>query len=260
MLVQGLLLATPSKVQSWASKHAAEAPDPSVEVGDDGLPLGVFQRHSLSPRKTAGIPTHQQHLDSWRLTELRTFRQQQTQKEREAEERAAAAGSTDAKLQFIDHSSDHERIIDLSGVAAPVVPAAIQLQRKLTAECTVADNAPRRTAESAVQGLFRVHQMPFKKPRKRPSMHSVHCPALPTQMHWHSSGVAFRIPTTADKIEEESSMAPRHALAGSCNAGGQGAVEQNLWAGIGAFGRNGRCRDASSIAALQTPRIKSLQL
>ena len=257
MLAQGLPLATPFKVQAWASKQAAEAPDPSVEVGDDGLPLGVFERHSLSPRKTAGKSTHQQHLDSWRLTELHTFRQQQAQKEREAEERATAADSIGAKVQLIDHASGNEAVI---GLPAAVGPAAVQLHRKLTAECMVADNAPPRAAESALQSLFGVHQVPFKRPRKRPSMHSVHCPALPARIHRHSSGPAFRIPTTVDKIQEQSSMVSRHALAGSCNAGRQGAMEENLWAGIGGFGRNGRCRDASSTAALQTPRMKSLQM
>lgn len=258
MLVQGLLLAAPSKVQAGASQHAAEAPEPSVEVGDDGLPLGVFERHSLSPRKTAEIPTHLQHLDSWRLTELRTFRQQQAQKEQTSEDGATAADSDGAKRQLTDHASNDQPVTGLPEVAAAVGPAAVQLQRKLTAECVIADIAPPRAAESAVQSLFRIHQVPFKKPSKRPSMHSVRCAALPAQMQRHSTSPAFCIPTTADKIEEQSSMAPRHVLEASCNAGGKGAQEENLWAGIGGFGRNGRCRDASSTAALQTPRIRSL--
>ena len=259
-IVQGPLLATPSKVQAWASKHAAEAPDPSVEIGDDGLPLGVFERHRLSPRKTAGIPTHMQHLDSWRLTELRTFKQQQAQKEREAEERATAADSAGAKLPLTDHASGEQPVNGLPGVATAVGPAAVQLQRKLTAECMIADCAPPRAAESAMQNLFSVQQLPFKKPRKRPSMHNVRCAALPAPIHRHSSGPAFCIPTTADKIQEKSSTVPWHAPAGSCDAGGKGALEENLWAGIGGFGRNGRCRDASSTAALQTPRNRSLRV
>lgn len=260
MLVQGLLPAVPSKVQAWASKHALAAPDLAVEVGDDGLSLGVFERHSLSPRTTAAIPTHQQHLDSWRLTELRTFRQQQAQNERRAQERAIATDSDGVKVQLTDQAIGDQLVIGLPGVAAAVGPAAVQLQRKLTAECATADSAPPTAAESAVQNLFRAHQLPFKKPRKRPSMHSVRCPALPLRIHRHSSGPAFCIPTKADKVEEGSSMAPRSVLAGCCNARRQGAREENLWAGIGGFGRNGRCRDASSTAALQTPRIKSLQM
>ena len=260
MLVQGPRLAVPSKVQVWATKRAAEAPDPAVEVGDDGLPLGVFERHSLSPRTTIGIPTHQQHLDSWRLTELRTFRQQQAQNERDAEERATAADSDGAKLQSTNQASGDQLVVGQPRVAAAVGPAAVQLQRKLTAECTIADSAPPTAAESAVQNLFRANQVPFKKPRKRPSMHSVRCPALPPRIPRHSSGPAFCIPTNVGKVEEGSSVTPRRALAGCCNAGGQGALEENLWAGVGGFGRNGRCRHANSTAALQTPRIRSLQM
>lgn len=256
--MQGLLIATPSKAQAWASKHAAEAAEAaSVEVGDDGLPLGVFERHSLSSRKTAEIPTHQQHLDSWRLTELRTFRRQQAQLEREAEERSAAAKSDGAKVQLTDHAGGDE---PGRGGAAAAGPVAVQLQRKLTVDHMVADSAANaNSAESAVQGLFSIHQLPSKRPRKRPSMHSVHCPALPSWTQHDSRGPAFSIPTTVHKIEDETSMAPRHALAGSCNSGGRQVLEENLWAGIGGFGRNGRCRDASSTAALQTPRMKPLQ-
>lgn len=248
----------PSNAQAWASKHAAEAAEPSVEVGDDGLPLGVFERHSLSPRKAAEIPSHQQHLDSWRLTELRTFRRQQAQLEREAEERSAAAKSDGTKLQLTDHAGGDK---PGSGVTKAAGPAAVQLQRKLTVDPMVADNAVTSSAESAVQGLSSIQQLPFKRPRRRPSMHSVHCPALPAWTQHDSRGPAFSIPTTTvDKVEGRSSMASRHALAGSCSSGGKQVLEENLWAGIGGFGRNGRCRDASRTAALQTPRMKHLQM
>lgn len=259
-LMQGPLVATPSKAQAWASQHAAEAAEPPIEVGDDGLPLGVFERHSLSPRKTTEILTHQQHLDSWRLTELRTFRRQQAQLEREAEERSVAAKSDGAKLQLTDHAGGEEPGSGLLGVTKAAGPAAVQLQRKLTVDHMVADSAATSSAESAVQGLFSVHQLPSKRPRKRPSMHSVRCPALPAWTQQDSRAPAFSIPTTLENVEDLSSMAPGHALAGSCSAGGKQVVEENLWAGIGGFGRNGRCRDASSTAALQTPRMKSLQM
>lgn len=258
--MQGALLAIPSKAQDWGSKHAAEAAERSIEVGDDGLPLGVFERHSLSPRKTAEIPSHQQHLDSWRLTELRTFRRQQAQLEREAEERSAAAESDGAKLQLTDHAGSEEPGSGLPGITKAAGPAAVQLQRKLTVDHMVADSAATNSAESAVQGLFSLHQRPTKKPRKRPSMHSMHCPALPAWIQNDSRGPAFSIPTTVDKVEDQSSMVLRHALAGKCSSGGKQVVEENLWAGIGGFGRNGRCRDASSTAALQTPRIKRPQM
>lgn len=248
----------PETPQAWASKHTEQTRDTSVEVGDDGLPLGVFERHNLSPRKTAGIPTHQQHLDSWRLTELHAFKQQQIQKEREAEEGAAAADLDGAKMQA-DHANGGKPVNGLPGVAAAARPAAVQLQRKLTAECIVADTAASRSADSAMQTLISTNQVPFQKPRKRPSMHSVQCPALPACIQRHSSSPAFCIPTTVEKIEGQAGRAPRGAMAGSCNSGGKGIPEENLWAGIGGFGRNGRCRDASSVAALQTPRIKSLQ-
>lgn len=63
----------------------------AVAIGDDGLPVGVFERHNLSPRKCAAAPvTHQQHLDSFRLTELRTFREHQQQKQQRRQQEQEA--------------------------------------------------------------------------------------------------------------------------------------------------------------------------
>ena len=69
--------------------HAEVESINAVAIGDDGLPVDVFERHNLSPRKSAAAPvTHQQHLDSFRLTELRTFREHQQQQQRQQEQEA----------------------------------------------------------------------------------------------------------------------------------------------------------------------------
>ena len=71
--------------------HAEGESINAVAIGDDGLPVGVFERHNLSPRKSAAAPvTHQQHLDSFRLTELRTFREHQQQKQQQRQQEQEA--------------------------------------------------------------------------------------------------------------------------------------------------------------------------
>lgn len=252
--VQGPLPGLPCKPQAWASKYSTEPPRSLVEVGDDGVPLGVFERHSLSPRRSSGTAAPQCHLDSWRLTELRTFRQQQRQKEeRETDERAAVADMNGAMLQ-VDRAEMHMPVDRVPGVAAAAARSpSVQLQRKLTAECMVAEGNAATAGDSAMQGLVSMHSVPFKMPRNRPSMHSVHCPALPAWLRRRSSP-AFSIPTS---IKPSGDQADRGALAGSCSPGGKGNLEENVWAGIGGLGRNGR---SSSIAALQTPRPKALQM
>lgn len=247
--MQGPLLGMPFNHQAWASKYATQPPRSPVKVGDDGVPMGVFERHSLSPQRTPRTATVQNHLDSWRLTELRTFRHQQAQKEQEAEERAAAADTNGAKLQMGRADSD-SAVSNVPRVAAAAKRSSLQLQRKLTADCMVADSTAAPAGESAMQALISVQEVPFKGPRKRPSMHSMQCPALPAGL-LHRSSPAFSIPTT---IQPSNDQAPRRASVGNASCGGKGTLEENIWAGLGGCGRNGR---SSSIAALQTPRPKA---
>ncbi|DBA68731.1 TPA: hypothetical protein ACH3X2_013428 [Trebouxia sp. C0005] len=209
------LPASASQAQRWVSKYEEEAPEVTVEVGDDGLPVGVFERHKLSPRKTAGTVTHQQHLDAWRLSELRTFRQQQ--KKQEEEEQAGSGGVTaDAEsVCGATHGDDDDEAQTAAITPAAVsVRHAVQPSRKLTADCKLADIAASTAAAagSAVQRMF----------------------TLPTV---------------------ESEMAPNSAVAGeSTEFGGRVKLEENIWGGLGGFGKNGRSKAASSSAALQTPR------
>lgn len=244
--LQGPLLGMAPSHQAWASKYATEPPRPPVKVGDDGVPLGVFERHNLSPQRLPRTAAIRNHLDSWQLTELRTFRQQQAQKEREAEERAAAADTNGAKLRM-DHADGDSPVSKVLGAAAAAKRPSLQLQRKLTADCMVADGAAAPAGESAMQALISMQEVPFKGPHKRPSMHSVQCPVLPAGLLRRSSP-AFSIPTAIQTCEGQ---APKSALVGSTSLGGKGTLEENVWAGIGGRGRNGR---SSSIAALQTPR------
>ena len=243
-----MLLATASKVQALSARHAEGIPDVSVEVGDDGLPLGVFERHNLSPRRSARVVTHQQHLDSWRLTELRTFRQQQRGKEQEEEEKVLAAGSYGARLDA-DCASANKLDSVVPRVASP---GAVQLQRKLTAECMVADSAASSSAaaDSAVQSLFNKQKMPFKQSRKRPSMHSTSHALNSWPQHNRSTPTtSFHAKTAAIQVQPGMAAVARSQLDKR-----SATLEENLWAGFGGFGRNGRCRDAGSTAALQTPR------
>lgn len=260
MALQVPLLATASKAQVLSSRHAEGNPDVSIEVGDDGLPLGVFERHSLSPRKSARVVTHQEHLDSWRLTELRTFRQQQRDKEQEEEEKALAAGSDGAKLDA--DGADGSRLGSVvPGVAGAASPGAVQLQRKLTADSLIADGAASSSAaaESAMQGLFKKQKTPFKMPRKRPSMHSTRHALNPWLQH-DSRIQTFPVPAKSAVSQAQPRLAPKDAMAPSQSGNGRLSQEEHIWAGVGGFGRNGRCRDANSIAALQTPRLQQSML
>ena len=262
--VQVPLLSTVSQAQRWVSKYEEEAPEVTVEVGDDGLPVGVFERHKLSPRKTAGTVTHQQHLDSWRLSELRTFRQQQ--KKQEEEEQAGDAGVTaDAEsvrgaMQDDDDVDDAQAAASTS--AAVSVQHAVQPNRKLTADCKVADIAASTAAaaDSAVQRMFSkhsVHGTQLKQLQHRTSLHSAQGPLLQHRLlHLYMQPV-FSIPTTAALPTDESEMAPNSAVAGeSAEFGGKVKLEENIWGGLGGFGRNGRSKAPGSSAALQTPRPK----
>ena len=231
--MQGPLLGMPSNLQAWASKYTTEPPRLPVEVGDDGVPLGVFERHNLSPQRTPRTVAIQNHLDSWRLTELR----------------AAAVDAAGAVLQA-DLADRDMPISKVPGVAAAARPPSWQLQRKLTKDCMLAESTAAAAGDSAMQGMISMQKAPFTGPRQRPSMHSVQCPALPAGLPRHSSP-AFCIPTTIQTSEDQ---ALRSASPGSCSFGGKGRLEENVWAGIGGLGRNGR---SSSIAALQTPRPKA---
>ena len=262
-MLQVPLLATPSKALAWASIHAEEAePEVSVEVGDDGLPLGVFERHNLSPRKRlVALVTHQQHLDSWRLTELCSFRQQQRQQELAEEEKgqkeeaakaqAGSSGATGAAQDARGMKGDSS----VAGIVGNASAQAVQLQRKLSADCSIAEGAasPLAAADSAVQGLFSGRGL-SQKPCKRPSMHST-ATALKPQL-LHNNG-PLHVPVLAASAATEAK--PALMLQGGtpgthASEGNPRHLEQNLWGVFGGLGRNGRCREVSSIAALQTPR------
>lgn len=259
--VQVPLPASASQAQRWVSKYEEEAPEVTVEVGDDGLPVGVFERHKLSPRKTAGTVTHQQHLDAWRLSELRTFRQQQ--KKQEEEEQAGSGGVTaDAEsVCGATHGDDDDEAQTAAITPAAVsVRHAVQPSRKLTADCKLADIAASTAAAagSAVQRMFSKHSMhstQLKQPQHRTSLHSAKGPLLQHRSLHSCMQPAFSIPTTAALPTVESEMAPNSAVAGeSTEFGGRVKLEENIWGGLGGFGKNGRSKAASSSAALQTPR------
>jgi len=241
--VQGPLLVTASK--GWISKYEEEAPAVPIEVGDDGLPVGIFERHKLSPRKTARTVAHQQHLDSWRLSELRNFRQQQQQ--REEKEAATAAGSVNAEVHIDDAQA---------GTSKLAAQQALQPSSKAADECQVTDVAAvtAAAADSAVQSMFSRHSMQIEKSRQRPSLHSAGGPVLrPIPQHFHATPVCV-IPTSMAPVRAESEMAPRAAAGGNSHFDGNFKIEENLWSGVGGFGRNGRSKAPSSSAALQTPR------
>ncbi|DBA80849.1 TPA: hypothetical protein ACH3X1_008063 [Trebouxia sp. C0004] len=256
------LLATESQAQRWVSKYEEEAPEVTVEVGGDGLPVGVFERHKLSPRKIAVTVTHQQHLDSWRLSELRAFRQQKNQEE---EEQTGNAGVVaDAEFVLGAMHDDDDAQADASTSAAVSVGRAVQMSRKLTADCKVADIAASTAAaaDSAVQRMFSkhsVHSMQFEQLQHRTSLHSAKGPLLQHRLLYPYMQPAFSIPTTAALPTVESEMALNSAVAGeSAEFGGKGKLEENIWGGLGGFGRNGRSKAPGSSAALQTPRPKRL--
>lgn len=260
--VQVPLLATVSQAQRWVSKYEEEAPEVTVEMGEDGLPVGVFARHKLSPRKTAGTVTHQQHLDSWRLSELRTFRQQQ--KKQEEEEQAGNAGvvadAESVRGAMHDHDDDAQAAASTS--VAVSVRHAVQPSRKLTADCKVADIAASTAAaaDSAVQRMFSkhsVHSTQLKQLQHRTSLHSAKGPLLQHRLLHAYTQPAFSIPTTAALPTVESEMAPNSTAAGeSAEFGGKVKLEENIWGGLGGFGRNGRSKAPGSSLALQTPRPK----
>ena len=251
------LLATVSQAQRWVSKYEEEAPEVTVEVGDDGLPVGVFERHKLSPKKTAVTVTHQQHLDSWRLSELRMFRQQQ-------EEQAGNAGvAADAEsVRGAMHDNDDDAQAAASTSAAVSMQHAVHPSRKLTADCKVADIAASTAAaaDSAVQRMFSkhsVHSTQLKQLQHRTSLHSAKGPLLQHRLLYPHMLPAFSIPTTAALPTVESQMAPNSAVAGeSAEFGGKVQLDENIWGGLGGFGRNGRSKAPGSSAALQTPRPK----
>ncbi len=250
------LLATVSQAQRWVSKYEEEAPEVTVEVGDDGLPVGVFERHKLSPRKTAGTVTHQQHLDSWRLSELHTFRQQQ--KKQEEEEQAEIAGLTaDAESVRDTMHDDDVAQAAASTSAAVLVQHAMQPSRKLTADCKVADIAASTAAaaDSAVQRMFSKHSVHSMQLKHRTSLHSANGSLLQYRLLYPHMQPAFSIPTTAAPPTVESQMTPNSAVAGeSAELNEKVKLEENLWGGLGGFGRNGRSKAPGSSAALQTPR------
>ena len=256
------LLATVSQAQRWVSKYEEEAPEVTVEVGDDGLPVGVFERHKLSPRKTAVTVTHQQHLDSWRLSELRTFRQQQ-KKQEEGEQAGNAGVAADAEsVRGAMHDNDDDAQAAASTSAAVPTRHAVHPSRKLTNDCKVADIAASTAAaaDSAVQRMFSkhsVHSTQLKQLQHRTSLHSAKGPLLQHRLLYPHTPPAFSIPTTAALPTVESQMAPNSAVAGeSAEFGGKVKLEENIWGGLGGFGRNGRSKAPGSSAALQTPRPK----
>lgn len=260
--VQVPLLATVSQAQRWVSKYEEEAPEVTVEMGEDGLPVGVFARHKLSPRKTAGTVTHQQHLDSWRLSELRTFRQQQKKQEEEEQtgNTGVVADAESVRGAMHDHDDDAQAAASTS--VAVSVRHAVQPSRKLTADCKVADIAASTAAaaDSAVQRMFSkhsVHSTQLKQLQHRTSLHSAKGPLLQHRLLHAYTQPAFSIPTTAALPTVESEMAPNSTAAGeSPNFGGKVKLEENIWGGLGGFGRNGRSKAPGSSLALQTPRPK----
>lgn len=254
------LLTTVSKAQHWALKCEHEALDVTVEVGDDGLPVGVFERHRLSPRKAAlAAVTHQQHLDSWRLSELRTFRLQQEKREAEEEARNAGAAIDEAcDSSGPAMASSVQARTSITAATAAMQHALLNSKSAVLADCEIADMAAARTAaaDSAVQSMFSRHSMPFEKPRQKPGLRiaSRH-PLFPRLQHCHTSP-AFIIPTTVDLVRDASEKAPKAPLAGLPGVDGKLSLEENLWGGLGGFGRNGRSKGPSSSAALQTPRLQ----
>ena len=251
------LLATVSQAQRWVSKYEEEAPEVTVEVGDDGLPVGVFERHRLSPRKTAETVTHQQHLDSWRLSELRTFRQQQKQQEEEEQARKAGVDADAESVCDAMHDNGDDAQAAASTSAAVSVRHAVQPSAKLTADCMVADIAgsTAAAADSAVQRMFSKHSVHSTQLKHRTSLHSAKGSLLQHRLLYQHMQPAFSIPTTAAPPPVESEMAPNSAVAGeSAEFGGKVKMEENIWGGLGGFGRKGCSKAPGSSAALQTPR------
>ncbi len=255
--VQVPLLSTVSQAQRWVSKYEEEAPEVTVEMGDDGLPVGVFKRHRLSPRKTAGTVTHQQHLDSWRLSELHTFRQQQKQQEEEEQAGNAGVAADAESVRDTMRDDDHDAQAAASTSAAVSVQHAMQPSRKLTADCKVADIAASTAAaaDSAVQRMFSKHSEHSTQLKHRTSLHSAKGSLLQHRVLYPHMQPAFSIPTTVAPPTVESQMAPNSAVAKeSAEFGGKVKLEENIWGGLGGFGRNGRSKAPGSSAALQTPR------
>ena len=242
-----------SQAHRWISKYEEEQPEVTVEIGDDGLPVEVFERHKLSPRKSARVVTHQQRLDSWRLLELVTFRQQQQQKQQQEKEQPGSAGDVSGEnlISSTVHASDLK-------AASSTSAAAGKLNSKSVNECRVQDVATTRaaTADSAVQRMFSGHSMQHGKLRQRGSLHVAKSLSVqPRSLQQSCPEAAFVIPTTVSFTRAEPEMAPKAAMAGdSAGFGGRAKPEENLWGGVGGFGRNGRSKGPGSSTALQTPR------
>lgn len=242
-----------SQAHRWISKYEEEQPEVTVEIGDDGLPVEVFERHKLSPRKSAREVSHQQRLDSWRLLELVTFRQQQQQKQQQEQEQLGSAGGVGGEnlVSGTVHVGD-------SQAASSTSAAAGKLNSKFVHECKVSDVATTRaaTADSAVQRMFSGHSMQHGRLQQRGSLHvAKSLSAQPRQLQQSCPEAAFVIPTTVLFTRAEPEMAPKAAVAGSFRGfSGKAKLEENLWGGVGGFGRNGRSRGPGSSTALQTPR------
>ena len=147
------------------------------------------------------------------------------------------------------------------------------------------------TADAAVQSMFKASSLQTEGLVQRcPSLHSSKA-SLPLQCITTFVNPAFYIPTTVSatsnlsSLQQTTDLTPghhsalrvnpnaqrtlnqsstvagvgkvvgiQHAAGAAASMSGKQGLEENLWAGIGGFGRNGRSRNAASTAALQTPR------
>lgn len=202
--------------------------------------------------------------DSWRLSELRTFRQQQQKLEEEQQAQAvqpstSSPGEAPSVGSAGKASASQEQASSTAATGPAAAAAQLSSSNKAIATGPVLGAAAHGSAatDAAARRMFRRARGRSVQIRPRPSLHAADADS--TNAALQPCQRFFAIPTTVAALLPEPAVA---AAAGAAAAvavrqqpgGERQHFEENLWAAFGGFGRNGRCKASRSIAALQTPR------